>query len=109
MVEMMRCARDLGTPADWLVRAKHDRCLPDEDGAKLWEATSTGTPLGEITFAIGSRENQKGRTVRQQLYCGRPSSRSRMGRRGGSPSNAWQSILSTLAPSHGREQLGVFA
>jgi hypothetical protein len=69
MVEMMRCARDLGTPADWLVRAKHNRCLPDEDGAKLWERTTSGTPLGEITFAIGSRENQKGRTVRQQLWA----------------------------------------
>ena len=69
MVEMMRCARDLGTPADWLVRAKHNRCLPDEDGAKLWETTTSGAPLGEITFAIGSRENQKGRTVRQQLWA----------------------------------------
>ena len=69
MVEMMRCARDLGTPADWLVRAKHNRCLPDEDGAKLWEVTTAGAPLGEITFAIGSRENQKGRTVRQQLWA----------------------------------------
>ncbi|HEX9171481.1 MAG TPA: hypothetical protein VF861_02365, partial [Telluria sp.] len=29
----------------------------------------TGTPLGEITFAIGSRENQKGRTVCQQLWA----------------------------------------
>lgn len=69
MVEMMRCARDLGTPADWLVRAKHNRCLPDEDGAKLWEATTSGAPLGEITFVIGSRENQKGRAVRQQLWA----------------------------------------
>lgn len=69
MVEMMRCARDLGTPVDWLVRAKHNRCLPDEDGAKLWDATISGAPLGEITFAIGSRENQKGRTVRQQLWA----------------------------------------
>ena len=69
MVEMLRCARDLCTPADWLVRAKHNRCLPDEDGAKLWEATTSGAPLGEITFAIGSRKNQKGRTVRQQLWA----------------------------------------
>lgn len=69
MVEMMRCSRDLGNPADWLVRAKHNRCLPDQDGAKLWEATTSAVPLGEITFAIGSRENQKGRTVRQQLWA----------------------------------------
>ena len=48
MVEMMRCARDLGTPANWLVRAKHNRCLPGEDGAKLWEATTSGAPLGEV-------------------------------------------------------------
>lgn len=69
MVEMMRCARDLGTPADWLVRAKHDRCLPGMDGAKLWDTTTTGEPVGEITFTTGSRENQKGRTVRQQLWA----------------------------------------
>lgn len=29
MVETMRRARDLGTPADWLVRAKHAPCLAD--------------------------------------------------------------------------------
>lgn len=68
MVEMMRCARDLGTPADWLVRAKHDRCLPD-GGAKLWQTATIGDPLGQITFAVGARENQKGRTVRQQLWA----------------------------------------
>ena len=35
LIEMMRCARELGNPADWLVRAKHNRCLPDEEGGKL--------------------------------------------------------------------------
>ena len=69
MVEMMRCARNLNTPADWLVRAKHNRCVPGEDGAKLWEVTTAGAPFGEITFAVGARENQKGRTVRQQLWA----------------------------------------
>ena len=29
IIELMRCAQDLGTPADWLVRAKHNRCLPE--------------------------------------------------------------------------------
>jgi hypothetical protein len=69
MVEMMRCARDLGTPADWLVRATHDRSLPDGDGAKLWAATTSGAPLGEITFTMGSRENQPARSVRQQVWA----------------------------------------
>ena len=66
---MMRCARDLGTPADWLVRAAHDRSLPDGDGAKLWAATTSDAPLGEIAFTIGSRVNQPVRPVRQQVWA----------------------------------------
>jgi hypothetical protein len=71
MVEMMRRARDLNTPADWLVRAKHDRCLPGEDHARLWHATTEGTPLGEIEFTLGARERSKTRKVRQQLWARR--------------------------------------
>lgn len=67
MVEIMRRARDLGTPADWLVRAKHDRCLAD--GARLWDTTTAGVPLGEISFTLGGREKQKAREVRQQLWA----------------------------------------
>ncbi|NHZ67138.1 IS4 family transposase, partial [Massilia sp. CCM 8694] len=71
MVEMMRVARDLGTPADWLVRAKHDRCLADNEGTRLWAATTNGPPLGEISFTMGGREKQKAREVRQQLWAQR--------------------------------------
>jgi hypothetical protein len=71
MVELMRCARDLGTPADWLVRAKHDRCLADGEGARLWDVTTADAPLGEICFTIGGREKQKAREVRQQLWARR--------------------------------------
>ena len=69
MVEMMRRACDLGTPADWLVRAKHNRCLPDEDGEKLWAHTTNGAALGEITFTMPARGTQKSRSVRQQLWA----------------------------------------
>jgi hypothetical protein len=69
IVEMMRRARDLGTPADWLVRAMHNRCVQGEDENKLWAATSGGAPLGEISFVMGSREKEKGRTVKQQLWA----------------------------------------
>ncbi|MBC8726731.1 IS4 family transposase, partial [Paraburkholderia sp. 31.1] len=69
MVQMMRRASELGTPADWLVRAKHDRCLPGGDGARLWASTTSAEPLGEITFVTGARETQKSRTVRQQLWA----------------------------------------
>jgi hypothetical protein len=69
MIALMLRAQVLGSPADWLVRAKSDRALPD--GAKLWASTSEGEPLGEITFTIGPRDEQKGRMVRQQLWAKR--------------------------------------
>jgi len=31
LVSLMLCAQELGAPVDWLVRAKHNRCLPDGD------------------------------------------------------------------------------
>ena len=68
LVAMMRCARDLGTPTDWLVRVKHNRCLPDEEGVKLWDSTTSGAALGEITFTMASRHGVKARPVRQQLW-----------------------------------------
>ena len=66
MIELMTYAQDCGTPADWLVRAKTDRALPD--GEKLWSHTLDGAPVGEISFVIGARDKQKGRKVRQQLW-----------------------------------------
>lgn len=68
LVAMMRRARELDAPVDWLVRAKHNRCLPDGDGDKLWAHTSGGAPLGEITFTMAARDKQTARTVRQQLW-----------------------------------------
>jgi hypothetical protein len=69
IIEMMRRAQQLNTPADWLVRAKTNRALPD--GEKLWTHTLDGESLGEIAFTIGPREKQKGRKVRQQLWAKR--------------------------------------
>lgn len=69
LVELMLRAQELGTPADWLVRAKHNRCLPE--GEKLWSHTCAGEPLGEIVFTLGSRHGQKAREVRQQLWARR--------------------------------------
>lgn len=71
MVAMMRRARDLGAPVDWLVRAKHNRCLLDGDSGddKFWAYTTRGEPVGEITFKMGPRDEQKARTVRQQIWC----------------------------------------
>ena len=43
IIALMRRAQRLGTPADWLVRAKTDRALPN--GEKLWASTLDGEPL----------------------------------------------------------------
>jgi hypothetical protein len=69
IVGLMRCAQDLGTPADWLVRAQHNRCLPE--GQKLWSYAQAGEPLGEMVFTMASRLGQKARPVRQQLWARR--------------------------------------
>ena len=37
ILALMQRAHALGTPADWLIRAQHNRCLPE--GGKLWAAT----------------------------------------------------------------------
>jgi hypothetical protein len=65
IVGLMQRAQALGTPADWLIRAKHNRCLPQ--GGKLWAATLAESPLGEIEFTLASRHGQPKRIVRQQL------------------------------------------
>lgn len=69
MMSLMKRAQELGTPVDWLVRAKHNRCLPDGD--KLWTHTCAGAALGEIAFAMPARHGVKARTVHQQLWARR--------------------------------------
>jgi len=66
LMPLMLRAQELGTPADWLVRVVHNRCLPD--GEKLWQHTGAGEPVGEISFAMAARHGVKARTVRQQLW-----------------------------------------
>lgn len=67
LMALMQRAQQLGTPADWLIRAKHNRCLPD--GEKLWAHTSDGCALGEITFTMPAREGRKARKVRQAVWA----------------------------------------
>ena len=66
LMAMMLRAHTLNNPADWLVRASHNRCLPE--GEKLWSRTCHGEALGEITFAMASRDGVKARTVKQHLW-----------------------------------------
>jgi len=69
LLELMKAARDLGNPADWLIRSKHNRNLPG--GNKLWEEVLNGEALGEIRFAMPYRPGQKAREVRQQVWLKR--------------------------------------
>ena len=67
--ELMVRARDLGTPADWLVRAKHNRALPD--GKRLWATVLASPPLGEMRFTLPAGRGRVAREVRQELYAQR--------------------------------------
>ena len=67
ILECMQRAHALGHPADWLIRAQHNRSLPQ--GGKLWATVLASPALGEITFTLASRPGQAARTVRQQVFA----------------------------------------
>jgi hypothetical protein len=62
---LMVKARDLGYPADYLVRAKHNRVLPE--GRKLWDQVEAGPVLGEIQFTLPRGKKRRSRLVRQDI------------------------------------------
>jgi hypothetical protein len=65
MRERMGTARDLGHPADDLVRARHNRVLAK--GQRLWSSVQAIEPLGEVTFTLPAGRGRKARTVCQVL------------------------------------------
>jgi len=69
--ELMVRARDLGTPADWLLRSKHNRALPE--GGRLWAKVLASPLLGEICFTLPGGRGRTAREVRQELYAQRVS------------------------------------
>ena len=69
MLDLMVRARELGNPADWLLRAKHNRALPS--GQKLWASVLDTAPLGEVCFALPPGRGRAAREVRQELYAKR--------------------------------------
>jgi len=69
LMALMERADALGNPADWLVRAAHNRCLPEGD--RLWERATRGEAVGEIAFTMAARQGAKARTVRQRLWLQR--------------------------------------
>jgi hypothetical protein len=63
---LMRRAHELDNPADWLLRAKHNRKL-ERDEAKLWEQVAQAPCLGEVHFYLPPHAGRKGRNVVQEL------------------------------------------
>ena len=65
ILALMRRADELDTPADWLIRAKHNRSL--EGGEKLWRKVEQTEAVGELKFQMASRPGQRARTVKQEI------------------------------------------
>ena len=65
MLELMVKARDLGYPADYLIRSQHNRTLPGT--GKLWERVMAQAPLGRIRFMLPAGRGRKSRTVEQEI------------------------------------------
>ncbi len=66
ILALIQRAHALGNPADWLIRAQHNRKLGSEDG-KLWDQLTAAPVLGEIGFHLPPRPGRKGRSVIQQV------------------------------------------
>jgi hypothetical protein len=67
--EVLDRAAALDHPADYLIRAKHDRAL--EDGGKLRAPVESQVPLGEVEFALPKAPGRPGRTVVQSVRVAR--------------------------------------
>ncbi len=66
IVALIRRARDLGTPADWLIRSQHDRSL-GKGAPKLSAVLAASPVLGEVQFQMASRQGQAARRVHQEV------------------------------------------
>jgi hypothetical protein len=55
-----------GAPADWLIRAKHNR--KTSTGENLWDRLAQSEPLGEVEFTLPAAPARPARLVRQSLY-----------------------------------------
>lgn len=66
ILAVMQRAHALGHPADWLIRAQHNRKLGD-DTAKLWDQAAEAPRLGTVQFFLPPHAGRKGRDVVQEV------------------------------------------
>ena len=62
-------ARDLDHAADYLVRSRHNRVLPEGD--KLWAKVGRSAVLGHVRFELPGGRGRKARAVEQEVRVGR--------------------------------------
>lgn len=67
--ELMDRAHQLDYPADYLVRAVHERNTAEGD--KLWECVAASQALGEIEFVLPATPGRPARGVCQTIYVQR--------------------------------------
>jgi hypothetical protein len=67
--ELLDRAADLGHPADYLIRARHDRILAE--GGKLRAQVESLAALGEVEFALPAGPGRPARTVVQTVRAAR--------------------------------------
>lgn len=65
ILDLMKCAHARNCPADWLVRAKHNRNL--QEGEKLWDCVNKTDALGGIRFTMAARKGVKARPITQEI------------------------------------------
>lgn len=65
MLELLLKARELDHAVDYVLRAQHNRVLPE--GGKLWDTVMRAQPLGCIRFAMPAGRGRKARQVQQEL------------------------------------------
>ncbi len=62
---------------DWLLRAQHNRALPN--GQKLWSSVRETPALGELRFTLPAGRRRRARPVHQQLHAQRVALSDRQG------------------------------
>jgi len=67
LTALMQRAEQLDYPADWLVRAKHNRSLGREAKEKLWNKVDQQPAIASIRFTKARKKGEKARQVCQEL------------------------------------------
>jgi len=65
ILSLMARAKALNTPADWLVRAKHNRKLSKDE--KLWGRVDKQEVMNRVSFIKPRKKGQKSRQVQQEI------------------------------------------